>query len=139
MEFKKIDIKNWNRKEYFDHYYSNVPCTYSMTVKLDITKIIEKKMKIYPTMLYSLTTIVNRHYEFRTAFNNDGELGIYNEMIPSYTIFHKDTETFSNIWTQYTPILENFLKLMKMIYKYMVITSNLLENQIFLLTTLMFL
>lgn len=110
MEFKKIDIKNWNRKEYFDHYYSNVPCTYSMTVKLDITKIIEKKMKIYPTMLYSLTTIVNRHYEFRTAFNNDGELGIYNEMIPSYTIFHKDTETFSNIWTQYTPILENFCK-----------------------------
>lgn len=110
MEFKKIDIKNWNRKEYFDHYYSNVPCTYSMTVKLDITKIIEKKMKIYPTMLYSLTTIVNRHCEFRTAFNNDGELGIYNEMIPSYTIFHKDTETFSNIWTQYTPILENFCK-----------------------------
>lgn len=81
-----------------------------MTVKLDITKIIEKKMKIYPTMLYSLMTIVNRHCEFRTAFNNDSELGIYNEMIPSYIIFHKDTETFSIIWTQYTPILEDFCK-----------------------------
>lgn len=103
-------MKKWDRKEYFEHYYSDVPCTYSMTVKLDITKIIEKKMKLYPTMLYNLTTIVNRHREFRTAFNNKGELGIYNEMIPSYTIFHKDTETFSNIWTNYSPILEDFCK-----------------------------
>lgn len=110
MEFKKIDMKKWDRKEYFEHYYSDVPCTYSMTVKLDITKIIEKKMKLYPTMLYNLTTIVNRHREFRTAFNNKGELGIYNEMLPSYTIFHKDTETFSNIWTNYSPILEDFCK-----------------------------
>ena len=39
MKFKVIDKENWKRSEYFDHYYSNVPCTYTMTVKLDITKI----------------------------------------------------------------------------------------------------
>ena len=43
MEFKLIDKDNWKRKEYFDHYFFNVPCTYSMTVKMDITKIIKKK------------------------------------------------------------------------------------------------
>ena len=32
----------------------------------------------------------------------------YNEMIPSYTIFHKDTETFSNIWTEYKSNMEDF-------------------------------
>ena len=47
MEFKLIDKDNWKRKEYFDHYFFNVPCTYSMTVKMDITKIIKKKQKIY--------------------------------------------------------------------------------------------
>lgn len=45
MEFKLIDKDNWKRKEYFDHYFFNVPCTYSMTVKMDITKIIKKKTK----------------------------------------------------------------------------------------------
>lgn len=52
-------------------------------------------------MLYYLTTVVNRHVEFRIAFNKDNELGVYDEMLPCYTIFHKDTETFLNIWTVY--------------------------------------
>lgn len=45
-------------------------------------------------MLYFITTIVNRHDEFRTSFNAEGQLGVYDEMIPCYTIFHKNTETF---------------------------------------------
>lgn len=108
MEFKKIDKENWGRKEYFEHYFSDVPCTYSITVKLDITRIKEKKQKLYPTMLYYLATVVNRHAEFRTVINEDGELGIYSEMIPCYTVFHKDTETFSNLWTEYKPNLDDF-------------------------------
>lgn len=108
MIFEKIDRNTWPRKEYFEHYHSNVPCTYSMTVKLDITPIKESRKKLYPAMLYYLTTVVNRHCEFRTAFNEDNELGIYSEMIPCYTIFHKDTETFSNLWTRYTPDIEEF-------------------------------
>ena len=27
MQFTKIDINNWTRKEYFDHYFDNTPCT----------------------------------------------------------------------------------------------------------------
>lgn len=75
MAFKKIDKENWGRKEYFEHYFSDVPCTYSITVKLDITRIKEKKQKLYPTMLYYLATVINRHAEFRTAINENGELG----------------------------------------------------------------
>lgn len=108
MAFTKIDKENWARKEYFEHYTSDVPCTYSITVKLDITNIIEKKQKLYPTMLYYLATVVNRHAEFRTAINEDGELGIYSEMLPCYTVFHRDTETFSDLWTEYKPRLEDF-------------------------------
>ena len=79
MAFEKIDINGWKRREYFEHYFTNIPCTYSMTVKLDITQIKMKRMKLYPAMLYYLTTIVNRHPEFRTAINQAGELGIYDE------------------------------------------------------------
>lgn len=110
MEFIAIEKNNWERKEYFDHYASHVPCTYSMTVKLDITKIQEKRLKLYPAMLYFITTIVNRHSEFRTAFNEKGELGIYSEMLPSYTVFHKESETFSNLWTEYTARMDDFFR-----------------------------
>lgn len=108
MTFEKIDRDTWVRKEYFEHYFSNIPCTYSMTVGLDITQIVKQQVKLYPAMLYYLTTVVNRHSEFRTAFNENNELGIYSEMIPCYTVFHKDTEAFSNIWTNYTPNFEEF-------------------------------
>lgn len=108
MVFEKIDRSSWKRNEYFENYFTNIPCTYSMTVKLDITQIKKKRMKLYPAMLYYLATIVNRHSEFRTAINQEGELGIYDEMIPSYTIFHEDTETFSNLWTPYIPDFEAF-------------------------------
>lgn len=37
------------------------------------------------------------------AINEAGELGFYDQVHPCYTIFHRDTETFSNLWTAYTP------------------------------------
>ena len=94
MAFKIIDRENWSRKEYFEHYFSNVPCTYSMTTKLDITKIIESKKKLYPAMLYYLTTIVNRHVEFRIAFNKDNELGIYDKCYLAILYFIKIQKLF---------------------------------------------
>ena len=100
MDFQLIEQEAWKRKEYFDHYFKHVPCTYIMTVKLDITGLKDKKL--YPTLLYGLATIVNRHEEFRTAMNENGQVGVFSEMMPCYTIFHKDTQTFSNLWTAYT-------------------------------------
>lgn len=101
MEFVKIDKQNWKRRPYFEHYHSEVLCTYSMSVKLDISELINTGKKLYPTMLYCISTVVNRYEEFRTAFNSDGELGVYSSMNPCYTVFHKETQTFSNIWTEY--------------------------------------
>lgn len=109
MEFQKINPETWKRKEYFDHYVSHVPCTYSITVKLDITALLKQGAKLYPAVLYAITTIVNKHKEFRTAFNEKEELGVYSQMIPCYTVFHKESETFSNIWTEYHPDYAEFL------------------------------
>lgn len=80
-----------------------------MTVKLDITALRRQGVKLYPAMLYALATVVNRHEEFRTALNEAGEPGIYDRMMPCYTVFHRDSETFSNIWTEYDPDFPRFL------------------------------
>lgn len=110
MDYSIIDRNTWERVEYFEHYLSAVPCTYSMTTKLDISNILEKKLKPYPTMLYCLTTAVNRHQQFRMALNDRDELVLYTKMEPCYTVFHKDTETFSNIWTSYSADYETFCR-----------------------------
>ena len=35
------------------------------------------------------------------ALNKAGEPGFYQDMLPCYTVFHKESETFSNLWTEY--------------------------------------
>ena len=110
MDFTVIDRDAWSRREYFEHYLSAVPCTYSMTTKLDITNLRRKGRKLCPTMLYLLAKTVNRHEEFRMAFRQDGQLVRYSSMNPSYTVFHPESKTFSNLWTEYTESYEAFCR-----------------------------
>lgn len=80
--FKLIDKDNWKRKPYFDHYFSQIRCTYSITVNIDISGIIafknKSRSKLYPLLIYVLTKAVNNHEEFRTTINDKGswECGI---------------------------------------------------------------
>lgn len=55
-----------------------------------------------------IATIVNQYAEFRMDMNPCGELGYWDEVNPSYTIFNKDNETFSSIWTNYDRIFSRF-------------------------------
>lgn len=102
MEYTIIDKSTWKRNEYFQHYFLANPCTYSMTTKLDITNIKSKGLKLYPTMLYLLTKTVNQYEQFRMDLRSDGEVVLFADMQPCYTVFHKETETFSNLWTEYS-------------------------------------
>lgn len=106
MNFEKIDLNLWKRKAYFEHYFSNVPCTYSMTVNLDISKI--QSLKLYPTMLYLIAAAVNRHEEFRMALDGEANVGVFDCVHPCYTVFHKESEMFSNLWTEFDEDYETF-------------------------------
>lgn len=110
MAFEIFDKDSWIRKEHFEHYYKDVPCTYSICCKLDITRLIKSGKKLYPAMLFFITKIVNRHEEFRMAIDKDGNLGRFDSLSPCYTIFHRETKTFSNIWTEYSEDYETFLR-----------------------------
>ena len=82
MTFTKIDRNAWPREEYFNHYFSQLPCTYSGVFKLDITRLRQSGQKLYPAMLYCLSTVVNRHQEFRMALDEAGEPGYYDVVHP---------------------------------------------------------
>ena len=82
MTFTKIDRNAWPREKYFNHYFSQLPCTYSGVFKLDITRLRQSGQKLYPAMLYCLSTVVNRHQEFRMALDEAGEPGYYDVVHP---------------------------------------------------------
>ncbi|MCI8652204.1 MAG: type A chloramphenicol O-acetyltransferase [Angelakisella sp.] len=97
MTFTRIDLETWERKELYLHFINEVRCTYSATVSLDITRL--KGERLYPAMLWLLTRTVNQMPEFRTALTAEG-LGIYDRMHPAYTVFNRESKTFSGIWTE---------------------------------------
>ena len=113
MKFTLIDMNNWDRKEYFEHYYQNIPCTYSMSVKLDITSLKQRGKHLYSALLFFLTQIINQHREFRFSFDNQGRLGYFDEMLPSYTVFNPETETFTSIWSNVPKKYEDFYDIYK--------------------------
>ncbi len=85
-----------------------------MTANIDITSLLEqlqnKGIKFYPAFIYMVTRVVNSHEEFRTCFNDEGALGYWDRMIPSYTIFHNDNKSFSSIWTEFSDGFRVFYK-----------------------------
>lgn len=112
MNFNKVDMDNWNRKQHFEHYLKNVKCGFSITSNIDSTALVPavktRSLKLYPVLLYMVTTVVNMQQELRTCFNDDKELGYWEAMNPSYTVFHQDTHTFSSLWTEYTDDFNEF-------------------------------
>lgn len=110
MNYKIIDLNNYKRKEYFNHFTKDIPCTYSITCKIDVTNIKNKGLKFYPACIFAVTSAVNIYEEFRTAYNSQHELVVYNEMVPCYTVLNSNTETFFNLWTPYNSNLQEFIK-----------------------------
>lgn len=112
--FNKIDLNNYNRKEHYEAYMYNVPCTYSITVQLNITNFYKsvksKNIKFYASVIYLISKVVNRYIEFKMSLNDNKELGYYDIVYPSYTIFHNDTKTFSSIYTEYDENFDLFYK-----------------------------
>ena len=106
--FREIE-GGWPRREHFLHYMNTVRCTYSLTVKIDISKLRaalkDRGVKAYPVQIFMLASVVNRMHEFRMGISEQGDPGYWEILHPSYTVFNINTKTFSSIWT---PFCEDF-------------------------------
>lgn len=104
--FNIIDFNTWERADYFEYYYHQIKCKYNLNANLDITSFLSeiksKGLKFFPSFLYVIMRAVNQNKEFRMSFNEKGELGYWDYVVPSYTIFHDDDKTFSDIWSEHS-------------------------------------
>ena len=101
MAFRLVDRKSWVREHLFRQFMTETPCTWSMTVSVDVSPILEAGERLYPSLIYLLSAGVNAHEEFRYALDADGQPGIYDALLPSYTLFDEQTETFSCLHEQF--------------------------------------
>ncbi|MEA4973724.1 Chloramphenicol acetyltransferase 2 [bioreactor metagenome] len=112
--FIPIDTSTWERKEHFEYYRTKIKCGYSCTVKLDVTKfrtqVKGKSLKFYPAFIYCVSKIINDTKEFRMTVDQSGNPGYFDISNANLTIFHEDTKTFSDLWTEYYPDFWEFYK-----------------------------
>lgn len=111
--FHELD-GSWPRQEHFHHYLNNVRCTYSLTVQIDITALLQalksRGLRAYPAQIYLLATVVNDFAEFRMGLSKAGKPGYWESLHPSYTVLNAVTKTFSGIWTPYNQSFDVFYR-----------------------------
>ncbi|MVX34368.1 chloramphenicol acetyltransferase [Myroides sp. LoEW2-1] len=109
--FHPIDLENWPRKPYFEYYHNNLKSKYTVSIKIDITTLFRKykdsNYKFFPIFLYVIIRAINNSESFRTVIYN-GQLGQWSFMQPSFTIFHKDDCSFSDLWSEYHEDFQEF-------------------------------
>ena len=100
-----IDLATWARAEHFEYYRSRIPCTYAITVEIDVTELTEalrrSNRKTFAAQVWALAEVVNRHDEFRLTLDQHGDPATWQRLHPAFTVFNSESETFACLWTPY--------------------------------------
>lgn len=106
MNYTKIDINNWNRKDIYNFFINQRRIVISVTVDIDVAPLVnfakKHNLKFYPTMIWAVSQVINRHDEFKYSLNKNGELIKWDYVSPFYADFNKEKECFSKILTEYS-------------------------------------
>ena len=80
MQYTKIDIETWDRKELFRLYTGKLKIRMELTVDMDVTKLLQftKKqgLRFYPTMIWAVSKMINSREEFKYAYDENGNCGM---------------------------------------------------------------
>ena len=110
--YEKIDMEHWPRREHFTYYRNSLKCGYSLTAKIDVTKILQfarsHKKRFFGCFLYAVSKTVNMMDSMRMMVPPEGGAGVWKVSHPNFTVFHEDDETFSDLWTEYRSDFSEF-------------------------------
>ena len=112
--YKKIDLENWCRKEHYLYYTNSLNVEVNMTANIDVSELLSfchtNGYKFYPTLIYCVTKVLNRIENFKMFKDKNGDLCVWDSLVPNYTIFHEEDHTFSDCWTDFTDDFGSFYK-----------------------------
>ena len=112
MNYTKIDMEAWDRRDLYRFYMNELKITMNMTVKMDVTHALafsrSRGLKFHSVMMWAVGHILNSRDEFRYSLDKDGELIKWDFISPSYTDFNPETEHFVKFVTEFSEDLEEF-------------------------------
>lgn len=105
MQYKKIDLETWPRREHYAYYTERLKVEFNMTASVDVKQLLDfchtNGYKFYPALIWLVTKVLNRIENFRMFRDREGNLCVWDSLVPNYTIFHDDDKTFSDCWSAF--------------------------------------
>lgn len=110
--FKKVDMESWPRREHYRYYTEALKVEFNMTAPVDVQNLLRfchaHGYKFYAAAIYCVTKALGRIENFRMFKNADGELCVWDKIVPNFTFFHPDDCTFSDCWTDFSEDFPTF-------------------------------
>ena len=105
-------MDNWLRREHYKYYTGVLKIQYNMTANVRVKKLIDychlKGKRFYLVLIYLVSKTVNSIDNFKIFMYQQGDLCVWDHVVPNYTIFHDDDKTFSDCWTEYDDDFDTF-------------------------------
>lgn len=112
MNYRKIDIDNWDRKKKFEYFTTEERCEIVLTCDVDVTDFHsacrEYGLNFYTAFICAVSRVVNEDSHFRMGLDDEGDPIVYDEVYPCYTDFIPELEDFSTMVTAYSPDMKAF-------------------------------
>ena len=110
---KEIDVATWKRKAPYENFVNYSNPVFSMTVRLDVTKIVEYSKQtntsFFINFLFVVTKCLNQIEDFRIRIK-DGKVVVYDVITPSY-IVRNDNGVIVTKQTEYSSDYKKFYEL----------------------------
>lgn len=104
--YEIIDVDQLDRADYF-YYFMSVGTTIEFTVKMDVTKVVDKchkdHLNFQAILLYRLYKAINQVDNFKYDVL-DGKLIKWNKIVPTFSSINKESKLF---FTLYADMQEN--------------------------------
>ena len=103
-----VDMETYYRRGVFRHFSADCKCSVSLTSRVDVTalKAWSKRTdtRFYINFLYCLSRALNAREDYRLCWDWQNErLLCWDQIHPTQYVFHEDTETFTVVYTAYSP------------------------------------
>ena len=90
---KIIDVETWNRKAHFNCFSKYTNPVFSMSVRLDVSKLLAYSKRtdtsFFTNFVFVVTKCLNELEEFRIRLKN-GKVVVYDKIRPSYIVMNKE-------------------------------------------------
>ena len=104
-EAHAIDLDTCARRQHFEYYRTRVECKYAVTVDVDVTEMVaalrESSYKSYLAQIWAISSVVNRHAEFRMTLVDEKTSATWDIVHPAFTVFNAESETFASVWSPF--------------------------------------